>query len=193
MFNNKFQEIGKDIYVYENFLSKEECLEIVNFLKNVNENKWINSKIIGNAKFFYSKDEFSFIHKKLINIVPDGFVLGMEYPFTAVRLKKNDFWSAHRDVDDFDKIKNEQNVYNDEDQYEEKILSFYGVVVYFNDFEGGEIYYPNENVVYQGKAGDLVVHTSSCFHGVHPVKSEVRYSHSNFIGKKIRIPLQNVI
>lgn len=186
MFNDKFEKIGKDIYVYKNFLSKEECLEIVNFLKNINENKWIDSKIIGNSKFFYSKDEFSFMYKKLKNIVPDEFVLGMEYPFTAVRLKKNDFWSVHRDVDDFDK---KQNMYNNEEKYEEKILSFYGVVIYFNDFEGGEIYYPDQNITYQGKAGDLIIHSSSSFHGVKPVTSEVRYSHSNFIGKKIRIPL----
>ena len=63
--------------------------------------------------------------------------------------------------------------------------------LYFNNFEGGELYYPNQNIIYKPKAGELVIHGShdECAHGVKPVKSEVRYSYSNSIRKIVKVPI----
>lgn len=76
----------------------------------------------------------------------------------------------------------------------------YGLIVYFGDFEGGEVYYPNINK--QGKFignyepfdnneelsvkpenGDLIIHGahSDYAHGVKEVTKGVRFSFSNFV------------
>ncbi len=61
------------------------------------------------------------------------------------------------------------------------VLSW-GACVYFGEFTGGEIYYPNQNIEIPVQPGDLVIHGAlkSHEHGVRPVKSGVRYTFSNF-------------
>jgi len=75
----------------------------------------------------------------------------------------------------------------------------YGLVAYFGDFEGGEIFYPNLNpdgskkttnfdgpcFEYKPNKGDVVIHGafSDYAHGVREVKSGVRYAYSNFVLK----------
>jgi hypothetical protein len=75
----------------------------------------------------------------------------------------------------------------------------YGVVAYFGDFEGGEIFYPDINVdgtikdayqlinnpecfEYKPEKGDVVIHSAfdPYSHGTRPVKSGTRYAFSNF-------------
>jgi hypothetical protein len=66
----------------------------------------------------------------------------------------------------------------------------YGIVVYFNEFEGGEIYYPNQDIEYKPNPGDLIIHSAEehCLHGVRPVKSDIRYSMSGHIYNMIKVP-----
>jgi hypothetical protein len=75
----------------------------------------------------------------------------------------------------------------------------YGLVAYFGDFEGGEIFYPNiqadgtkkdpavdcELLEFKPERGDLVVHGAFAphAHGVRPVTSGNRYAFSNFVLK----------
>lgn len=76
----------------------------------------------------------------------------------------------------------------------------YGVVGYFGDFDGGEIFYPDINpdgtkkdewqlidknspcLEYKPESGDLVIHSAfdPYSHGVKPVTSGTRYAFSNF-------------
>lgn len=76
----------------------------------------------------------------------------------------------------------------------------YGLIVYFGDFEGGEIYYPNinKNGEYVGNAepfnngeellvkpgnGDLVIHGAhgDYYHGTKPITKGIRFAFSNFV------------
>jgi len=75
----------------------------------------------------------------------------------------------------------------------------YGLVAYFGDFEGGEVFYPNLNpdgskkttdldgpcFEYKPNKGDVVIHGafSDYAHGVREVKSGIRYAYSNFVLK----------
>jgi hypothetical protein len=75
----------------------------------------------------------------------------------------------------------------------------YGVVAYFGDFEGGEIFYPDINTdgtvknawelvnntecfEYKPEKGDVVIHSAfdPYSHGTRPVTSGIRYAYSNF-------------
>lgn len=69
------------------------------------------------------------------------------------------------------------------------VLSW-GACVYFGDFTGGEIYYPNQGIEVPVQPGDLVIHSalSSHEHGVRPVKTGLRYTFSNFSLKPEKNP-----
>lgn len=69
-------------------------------------------------------------------------------------------------------------------------LLSWGVCVYFGEFTGGEIYYPNQNIEIPVQPGDLVIHGAhkSHEHGVRPIKTGVRYSFSNFSLKTEKNP-----
>lgn len=52
----------------------------------------------------------------------------------------------------------------------------YTFLFYLNDdFEGGEISYPEYKVDYKPSAGDLIIHTTDVIHGVKKIKSGMRY------------------
>jgi hypothetical protein len=58
----------------------------------------------------------------------------------------------------------------------------YGVIAYFGEYEGGEVFYPELDIEISPEPGDLVIHgaTPRWKHGVKPVKSGMRYAFSNF-------------
>lgn len=76
----------------------------------------------------------------------------------------------------------------------------YGLIVYFGDFEGGEVYYPNinKNGEYIGNSepfnngeellvkpgnGDLIIHGAhgDYHHGTKPITKGIRFAFSNFV------------
>ena len=184
----KFKQIGDQIYVYENFLSQEECNNIVNILDELKEDQWISDRpdmVIRRTEPF---EEIVLVRNKMLTLIPDGLALGLAR--TATRLVQGDSWGEHSDVHDFAEIEKVAESYVDGNPYEEKELSVYGTVVYFNKFDGGEIYYPTQGITYSPNPGDLVVHSSSplCLHGVKPLLSKKRYSYSNHIYKIVRVP-----
>lgn len=73
--------------------------------------------------------------------------------------------------------------------------NIFGIVLYLNDnYEGGEIHYPELDITYKPKAGDLVVHYAGLSHGVLPVSGGTRYiftsfvrgsEHTEFLGEKV--------
>lgn len=188
MFDSK-KEISEDIFIYKNFLGYEECNEIVEYLDQLNESDWVLDRP---GYSFYKRTErldvISKVRDKIVSILPDALNLGV--CASAVRMKKGAYWEIHSDVHDFFEIEKLANSYVEGQPYLEKELSVYGTVVYFNNFEGGEIYYPNQGIIYKPSPGDLVIHSSSdkCLHGVKPLVSEKRYSYANHIYKIVRIP-----
>lgn len=59
----------------------------------------------------------------------------------------------------------------------------YGIIAYFGDWEGGEVYYPElDGLSIDPRPGDLVIHgaTPKWKHGVKEVTSGRRYAFSNF-------------
>lgn len=66
----------------------------------------------------------------------------------------------------------------------------YGLVAYFGDFKGGEVFYPTLGIEYAPEPGDLVIHGahSRTSHGVKEVTEGIRYAYSNFVMKSDRNP-----
>lgn len=58
----------------------------------------------------------------------------------------------------------------------------YGILLYLNDdFDGGELCYPDLGVEYKPKPGALIVHYAGNLHGVASVSNGTRYSMASFV------------
>lgn len=73
-------------------------------------------------------------------------------------------------------------VHRDDVEEEDKV-NMYGIVIYLNDdYEGGEIIYPDYGVEHKPVAGSMVVHRASTPHGVNSVTGDkVRYILTSFV------------
>ena len=187
-----FEKIGDDIFVYKNFLSSEELDKIEYLINNLSDNDWFwiekSHKMYG--KTTPNQESLLFLRKKIFNILPNEYFLGPGNCF--VRYFEEDDHEVHSDAysDVYNLREKSKNLKKDE-KFELKDDMIYGLVVYFNDFEGGELYYPIQNIEYKPEKGDLVIHSADehCSHGVRKVKSKIRYSFANQIYKKIKVPI----
>jgi hypothetical protein len=66
----------------------------------------------------------------------------------------------------------------------------YGVIVYFGEWTGGALYYPNMGVELELNPGDLAIHGAhgKHLHGVREVESGIRFAFSNFCLPAIKNP-----
>jgi hypothetical protein len=190
MFEGCTEKLGEDIYVYKNFLSAEEAKDITDYLESLDESYWLldsgRENVMTHTR---SLDIIDPIRSRIQSLLSDGYFVGMST--SGTRMLPGNTWGVHTDVYDFLDILKLADLYADGMEYEEKELSFFGTVVYFNNFDGGEIFYPAQGIVYKQSPGDLVIHGSGDItaHGVKPVTGGKRYSFSSNILKNVRIPL----
>lgn len=184
--NDGFTKLGEDIYVFKNFATQEECSHIVSIVESFSDKAWheIGEGRTGTAGLV----EIDTIKQRIIAMLDKDTYLGKNC--SVVRIPAGIGWGEHSDDHDFQENLKKAELYKDGDEFDLLENSIYGLVIYFNNFEGGEIYYPTQNIEYKPQAGDLVIHSSRihCLHGVRPVKEGLRYSHSNHIWTPIRVP-----
>jgi len=186
-------QLGIDIYLYKNFLSKEEIDFYNKIILSIEEKDWHQAN--PEINWIWHTDpvpEVLEIKDKISKLFSEDLFIGPGNSF--VRLLKGAVWGEHSDDYEFKEIIEKSKNYKEGDSYTEETVPVYGLIVYFNNFEGGQIYYPKQNVTYHPKPGDLLIHSSleHCLHGVKEVKSDVRYSYSNNIRKKIKVPVDGV-
>jgi hypothetical protein len=191
LFNNEsFIEIGKDIYVYKNFLTSEECDQYTSFAKSIADDKWksSNGQIYIAEKIFYVRP----IPGKIRRVVPEELKLAMGCQI--IRLSEGAKYEVHSDSNIYADVIKRHSEYKDGDEFEIDLYPLYGIVVYLNDFEGGELYYPNQNIEYKPSRGDLVIHSADehCAHGTRPVTSGTRYTYTSSVAKEVKVA-KNVI
>jgi hypothetical protein len=192
MFNKDgFKKLGKDIYVYHNFVTEYECNLILNIAESLTEEDWIgrfNTTGEGHKTSNRSIDHLIPIKKRLSDKLEEGIYLADN--ISIVRMKKGATWGLHSDNHDFLDLIAASKLYIEGQDYTLEKNNIWGLVMYFNDFDGGCLFYPNQKIEYQPKKGDLVIHSSEehCLHGVNELKSDVRYSHSNNLFNYIKVP-----
>jgi hypothetical protein len=184
-------QLGKDIYVYKNFLSKTDLNSYNKEILFFDEKDWT---MVGSEErdvYWHTQPTTSLriLRNRLNNLTTGKLFVGDAFSF--IRMLNGASWPLHSDIYSFNKIVENSKKYKDGEPFIEESIPVYGLIVYFNNFDGGEIYYPNQNVEYHPNAGDLVIHSSEehCYHGVKPVLSDVRYSYSNNIRKIIKVPV----
>lgn len=190
MFNKNFEKIGKDIYVYKNFVDKKHLKEILNYVDKLSEKDWYEEN--PDIKWMIRTNNTEILKKvreKIILNIEKDLILGSNTAF--VKMKKGYAWGVHTDDYEFKDVIEKSKKYVDGKDFVLSDVSVYGTVIYFNEFKGGEIYYPKQNIEYKPCPGDLIIHGAGeeCEHGVKEVLSEYRLSYSNHISKKVKVPI----
>lgn len=183
---NKFPgsvEIGNDIYVYKNFLAKEIIDEARDEINSIPEKDWLDGLQFNKPTIRTVDSNFA---RKVLKKVQDEVVpygLFLEGTQSINQIKVGSGMELHSDdCPHCKKIKNPSIEISD---HEAKRCVLYGIVVYLSEFAGGEIYYPNQEVIFAPEPGDMIIHASSveCKHGVKPVLSGNRFVVSPYIVK----------
>jgi hypothetical protein len=186
--DSRFTKLGNDIYVYKNFLSQEEIKPIIDKI-NGNIDLWSHCDPKNpQQRNSIQINETMFINEKLKTLIDNKYFI--KDHSTVVRLKNGDEWGLHSDNHDYLHVRELSKNLKANEEFELVDNNIWGVVIYFNNFKGGEIFYPEQNIEYKPMPGDLVIHSSDehCIHGVRPVLSDFRYSYSNAIYETIKIP-----
>lgn len=174
---NYFQ-VEENIHVIKNFLSEEECGWFMSLVKESEEDKWNSDSGRGwwDKRIFFFNEEtkknkiIKDVTDRLRYLISDDQNLQMREGLTAIhRLRPGEEMFVHCDnpIDENYEIK-------DEHRQHVNLGLQYAVVLYINDFEGGELYYPNIKIKYKPEKGDAVWHpgVGKYLHTVLPVSGE---------------------
>ena len=167
-FKNKPEQLHPEAYIFRNFIDKEEIkdLQEILFTREVDPED-------GSA-FFPELDKY---RKK----VQDLFTKDIQIDaFDKVTVHNSGGMGLHHDIISYDLV---DILVPDSHPNKEKIsLACYTFLFYLNDnFEGGEISYPEYNVDHKPTAGDLIIHTTEVIHGVKKIISGFRYRYQGII------------
>jgi hypothetical protein len=191
MFNkNEFKELGNNIYVYHNFLSEQECEDIMKEIELIPEKDWIER----NPMYFLygSKTKIKSLNpaiERMNSFMPEG--LYSSHLARPSKMIKGGWRHPHSDINEFQEVLDESKKYVEGNDFDLADLIQYGTIMYFNDFEGCKLFYPNQNnLEYQPKKGDLLVHGAEelCRHGLTELFSEVRYFAVGHFFTQVKVP-----
>lgn len=180
-------EIGKDIFLYKNFLNEEESFKLFQLAKNIDKAKWINHN-----GFHYTSNhipEIKFVIDRLKYKVSGDIILDDSCYFQMYEHGQG--MGVHRDdnkvLEDIELSKK----YIDGMNFKIVRQPIYGVVIYLNSVDGGEIYYPYQEINYSPSPGDLIIHSAKghCMHGVNKLNSDIRVCIPTYIYKEIKVPI----
>jgi hypothetical protein len=176
----KINRLSPDIYEIEDFITLEQQKEILDFCNSLEEDQWwIALSEEDKSEFFYGKQyrgEKPKVFEDIDNNIKNLYTKSEYIPSAALqRCYNHDPMQQHRDYwlkDIEDYIR-------------------YGIVIYYNDdYLGGEIEYPEIDIVYKPKARSLIMHGGNILHGPKIVYGEkVRYFSTTFIRGTIENPV----
>jgi len=154
-----FTEINGKVWLYKNFLSYDECKNEIKKVNSGNVNK-ITDNGVKEINF-----DNKFIKYKLTKLMKKDAYIGN---IMAYDTPINKFWALHTDL---------------EGETNKNYNKHWGIVGYLNDFEGGELLFPDYGIVIKPEKGDLVIHHASNSHSVALTKSDQRLTYTSEIYK----------
>lgn len=176
--NPNFKKLHDQIYVWENFLTEEEQKKYYEIADSISEEEWgehdNNPNPFWNGKLSRPHREVFLLGNKINEILQPEFMVPPVSIFTRTPIGQG--MGVHIDRGDEDLS---DEYFND---FETCCHVEYGLLTYFGDWEGGELYYPDLDFSFKPKPGDLIIHSAlpPYAHGVHPVTSGKRYLYANF-------------
>lgn len=169
----------KNIVIIENFISKQDQDTILNNINNVASWTSYSQSGIPDKVSNMLNTESPIIYKILKSALDKTqkeieyfFGRQLEEGFPGLReWNVGEFQPLHADGEDTEGHPNEAYIVD------------YGSVLYLNDdYEGGEIYFPDHSIDIKPKAGTLIFFPSNNFynHGVREIASGKRYTSAQF-------------
>ena len=148
----KVNRLSPDIYEIEDFVTIEQTNQVLEYCKSLEESNWWHEE--QKDTFFYGKQKlgklpevFDQVNENVQNLFSTVLYVG---DVALQRYLDREPMQVHRD-------------------YWLKDLDYYiryGIVIYYNDdYEGGEIEYPELGIVHKPKARSLVLHGGNILHG----------------------------
>jgi hypothetical protein len=169
--------IEKNILIYENFITDYEQNLLLKYAKEADESEWAQIKF-KNAS----------LPKKYLDYVKDWDKTTLDINKDNRNIVENIKTKCQKIIgtdllvtDDIYRIKRITNQRSISPHFDDS-LNFslaLGIVIYLNnDFEGGEIYYPNQNISYKPMPKSMIIHpaTEEYTHGVNEVVGNTRYA-----------------
>ena len=167
-------ELRKWVYVYKNFVSKEVLDSYNEMLKSMPESDW---HLHGN---FYDGDhENTYWGNKCS---PD--IVGPNITEKILNLLAPNFWTfqlknfVRLQTGEYSELDNNERYFRDG----VRIIGHYKVALYLNDdYEGGDIVFPDLDFRYHPKAGDLLLFKihPNFIHYTETVTSGTRYAYND--------------
>lgn len=196
--NPNVERLSEKVFIYRNFISEEVCKDILDQVKpweQIDFGKdprhyidWYNDKMTPTIPQLY--DIWCEINKLLL---PEYCIHPQIFMLTT---RPGDEMFIHSDSPG-EAMESDLTA---EDKWNTCCVLHYGAIVYFGDWEGGEVFYPNvrndgtwvgDNIPFKEgnelsvkpKSGDLIIHGAhdDYAHGVKEITSGVRYAFSNFV------------
>lgn len=199
--NPNCKQYAEKIFKYENFLTKEEVESINKVANSLDKQSWVYE----NQEIDWYKDktgptmiELFPIWEKMSDFLYPEYVIHPMLSLLAVKPGDKGMF-VHADSPGRDM----EEELTQHDRWQTCCIIDYGIIVYFGEFEGGSVFYPNispsgepQEEDYDNclevpvQPGDLVIH-GSCNpyeHGVREVTSGVRYAFTNFMLQAVENP-----
>lgn len=170
--------LKKNVVIIEDFISKEDCEKV---LASIDDTiRWGSNTMSGipdkvSINFYEKQAEFMILKNAmdaLQNEIELHFGRELEEGFPGIRVwSPGEYQPLHADGEDPEGHPNEAYIVD------------YGSVIYLNDdYEGGEIYFPDQDIDFKPKAGTVVFFPSNnmFIHGVKEIISGFRYTCPQF-------------
>lgn len=171
----KINKLYDDLYEINDFLTEDQMSQVLEIIKNTPEERWFDEQDrqeknisefwFGKSLYFKQRSVFDSIRDSLENLMESYSY----FPNTVhlQRYKKGDFIKHHAD------------------QWIPDLPYYigYGFCLYYNDdYQGGELDYPEINIKVKPKANSLYIHGGHIVHGSLPVLDDtIRYFTTVFI------------
>jgi len=187
-------KLADGIYVFKNYLSKDSINKVKERLASLTENAVYDKTLIDwyRDKMTPELIELFPIWEQLSELLAPEYVIHPTRNITITKPGDGGMF-AHSDSPGRDMEEELSQL----DTWTTCCVLEYGVIAYFGEFEGGEVYYGNFNpdgtlkdgpgdvnncLEYKPEEGDIVIHgaTDKWTHGVREITSGTRYAYSNF-------------
>lgn len=173
----KIAKLSDQVYEVQDFITKEELDQVRQFIKLRSSTDWDcetqyefwSGKTL-KPNLLIEDNVFSLIKQRAKTLFSGDFDLT---GITLQRYMIDDALGQHADDHEGHRINGEK--------------VFCGIVIYYNDdYEGGEVKYPDLGIIHKPIAGSLLLHGGQIIHGTLPVKDNiVRYISTMFVRHKL--------
>lgn len=176
--NPNLIKIDEKVMIYRDFIDNKTVKKVNEIaekeLKNIRSADkavtWYNDKLTGTIPELFE------IWEKISDFIYPDYVI---HPMLNLQvMRTGDDMFVHEDSPGM----GNEEMLTVNDLWSSCCVLSYGVIAYFGEYEGGEVYYPELGLELSPQPGDLVIHGAHSRekHGVKTVKSGIRYAFSNF-------------